>query len=123
MSPHKHDIAQGLLTTSFGTSGQVLAEFYSIATQLGPEPLSEAVAGRWVELLAQKPVQPVDSLVALSAISKAKEHQLSFSDAAILAAAEKLGCSTVYSENLAHGQTYGPVRVVNPFLQDTSKEG
>ena len=42
--------------------------------------------------------------------------QISNWDAAILAAAEQLGCLTVYSEDLSHGQAYGNVRVENPFL-------
>lgn len=36
-------------------------------------------------------------------------------DGAILAAADALQCKTVYSGDLNDGQTYGPVRVVNPF--------
>jgi predicted nucleic acid-binding protein len=40
----------------------------------------------------------------------------------VLAAAEKLGCKTLYSERFVHGQTYGSVRVVNPFLPDTPAE-
>jgi predicted nucleic acid-binding protein len=35
---------------------------------------------------------------------------------AILAAAKALGCQTLYSEDLSHGQEYDGVRVVNPFL-------
>ena len=33
-----------------------------------------------------------------------------------LAAAVELGCTTLYSEDLNHGQSYDGVRVVNPFL-------
>jgi len=119
----RHAIAQGLLTTQFGTSGQVLAEFYSNAVRRGPEPLSEDAATRWVELLAQKPFQPVDASLVQAAIEKSRRYDIPYGDAAILAAAEKLGCKTVYSDTLAHGKTYGSVRVVNPFLEDTSKEG
>ena len=32
-----------------------------------------------------------------------------------LAAAEALGASTLYTEDLNDGQTYGAVRAVNPF--------
>ena len=32
------------------------------------------------------------------------------------AAAERLGAKVLYSEVLNHGQTYGYVRVENPFL-------
>ena len=38
------------------------------------------------------------------------------SDGAIIAAAERLGAKVLYSEVLTHGQTYGSVRVENPFL-------
>ena len=33
-----------------------------------------------------------------------------------IAAAERLGAKVLYSEDLNHGQTYGSVRVENPFL-------
>ncbi len=35
---------------------------------------------------------------------------------AIVAAAEALGAETLFSEDLNHGQRYGPVQVRNPFL-------
>lgn len=34
----------------------------------------------------------------------------------LLYAAFELGCETVYSEDLNHGQLYAGVRVINPFL-------
>ena len=52
----------------------------------------------------------------LRASALARRHQISYWDAAILAAAEKLGAATVYSEALTHGETYGSVTVINPFL-------
>jgi len=36
-------------------------------------------------------------------------------DAAIIAAAERLGASVLYAEDLNHGQSYRALRVVNPF--------
>ena len=33
-----------------------------------------------------------------------------------VAAAEALGARTLFTEDLNHGQVYGSVRVVNPFL-------
>jgi len=41
--------------------------------------------------------------------------QLSYWDAAIIAAARACGCTEVLSEDLNDGQMYGTVRVVNPF--------
>ena len=33
----------------------------------------------------------------------------------ILASAARFGATTLYTEDLSHGQLYGSVRVVNPF--------
>ena len=44
-------------------------------------------------------------------------YQISFWDALILHAAESAGAVVVYSEDLATGQKYGPVQVVNPLLR------
>jgi predicted nucleic acid-binding protein len=41
--------------------------------------------------------------------------QISFWDALILTAARKAQCTVLYSEDLNDGQTFGGVRVVNPF--------
>ena len=42
-------------------------------------------------------------------------YKISFWDALIIQAAESSGAATLYSEDLADGQNYGSVRVVNPF--------
>lgn len=44
-----------------------------------------------------------------------ERYQVSYWDALILRAADQMGCHTLMSEDLAQGQTYGRVRVVNPF--------
>jgi predicted nucleic acid-binding protein len=115
-APEKHSTAQGLLTTSFGVSGQVLAEFYVNVTQRGMQPMSSAEAKEWVRHLSRKPCQIVDSALVQSAIEVSERFQTSYWDAAIIAAAQRLGAKTLYSEDLNHGQAYGSVTVVNPFL-------
>jgi predicted nucleic acid-binding protein len=124
-APAKRDAARAIiLEQDYATSAQVLAEFYNIATSKGQPPLSADEAARWVETLSRKPCQPIDADLVQAAIAKSRRHDISYADAAVLAAAERLGCKTVYSDTLAHGETYGSVRVVNPFLEDTtSKEG
>lgn len=42
-------------------------------------------------------------------------YRTSFWDALILVAAESCGASTLYSEDLAMGQRYGQVKIVNPL--------
>jgi len=41
---------------------------------------------------------------------------LSFWDAQIIAAAQQSGCATLLTEDLQHGQAFGDLRVVSPFV-------
>jgi len=97
-----------------GISVQVLAEFYVNAT--AKFKLPEDTVIRILESLENYPVLPISESVFWSALGIAKRHQISYWDSAIIAAAVELGCETVYSEDLNHGQLYAGVRVVNPFL-------
>lgn len=116
--PEKHACAQELLAHKFGTSAQVLAEFYANVVKKGTTPLSDDTASQWVNLLAKKPFQPVDANIVKDGISNSKAFGISYWDGAIIAAASRLGCSTLYTEDLNHGQTYGSVRACNPFIED-----
>ena len=104
-----------VLTEDYCTSGQVLAEFYNNATRKGAPPLSHEKAREWVRVVAMKPCQSVTSEVVVAGIDHARRYQLSYWDGAIIAAAERIGARVLYSEDLNHGQTYGSVRVENPF--------
>jgi predicted nucleic acid-binding protein len=115
-APAKYERALELLTTRFGTSGQVLAEFYVNAQRKGARPLTQEEAQEWVFRLSKKPFQPVDYKVVKGGIDLARRHRISYWDGAVIAAAERLGARVAYSEDLNHGQTFGSVRVENPFL-------
>jgi predicted nucleic acid-binding protein len=52
----------------------------------------------------------------LRGLDAKERYQISFWDAMIVQAAESVGCEVLYSEDLSHGQEYGGVLVVNPFL-------
>ena len=98
-------------------SAQVAAEFIRASTSpRQPKPLTRAEARRWVETWMAFPMAAVDGALVLEAVQIAERFQISHFDAQILAAAKRMGCATVYSEDLNHGQDYGGVRVVNPFL-------
>lgn len=115
-APAKHERAVGLLATRFGTSAQVLAEFYVNAQRKGLRPLTQAEAQEWILRLSKKPFQPVDYKIVKGGIDLAHRHKISYWDGAIIAAAERLGARVLYSEDLNHGQAYGSVRIENPFL-------
>jgi len=99
----------------FGTSAQVLQEFFVTVVKKASRPLSAAQALEWIEEWTVFPCQTIDHQLVRIAIEKSERFAISYWDAAILVAAEALGTDTVYSEDLNDGQRYGQVRVVNPF--------
>jgi predicted nucleic acid-binding protein len=99
----------------FGTSAQVLQEFFVTVVKKASRPLSAALALEWIEQWAAFPCQAIDHQLVRIAIEQSERYGISYWDAAILAAAEALGARTVYSEDLNDGQQYGGVRVLNPF--------
>jgi predicted nucleic acid-binding protein len=99
----------------FGTSAQVLQEFYVTVVRKAADPLSAEQALEWIEQWAAFPCKNIDHQLVRIAIERSERYAISYWDAAILAAAEALGSHTVYSEDLNDGQRYGQVRVINPF--------
>lgn len=113
----KRRIAETLLRRAdIGLSAQVLAEFYHNAVSKPGLRLSPAAARAIVEALSALPVVPITAPLVLAAIGLRDRYQISYSDAAILAAARELSAPIVLSEDLNHGQTYDGVTVLNPFL-------
>jgi len=102
-------------TAEFGTSAQVLQEFYVTVVKKALRPLSPEVALAWLDQFAAFPCQATDHRLVRVAIEKSERFQISYWDGAIIAAAEALGAETLYSEDLNAGQRYGSVQVVNPF--------
>jgi predicted nucleic acid-binding protein len=112
----KCDRARALIRDlDFGISAQVLAEFYVTATQKIAKRLSENEALQFIAQLVRLPVVAIDSDLVLEAITLKQQYSISHWDAAIIAAASRLGARTIYSEDLTHNQMYGSIRVVNPF--------
>jgi predicted nucleic acid-binding protein len=104
-------------TANWAWSAQVAAEFLRAATAARqPHPLTRAEARRWVEMWMAFPMVAVDGALVLAAVDIGARFQISHFDAQIIAAAQRMGCVTVYSEDLNHGQDYGGVRVLNPLL-------
>ena len=111
----KAKAADILAGVEFGISAQVLAETYSVLTTKGDPPLDPDMALEWIELLEQQPCVAIDAGLVKRGAALSARYQISYWDGAIIAAAEALGAPVVYSEDMNHGQTYGSVRVVNPF--------
>ena len=115
--PRKASIARQIVATEiFGVSAQTLAEFYVVVSGKAEVPMSLAEIDAWIERLSAFPFAVVDADIVRAGIFLARRFRIRYFDAALLAAAERLGAPVFYSEDLNHGQTYGSVRVVNPFL-------
>ena len=96
-------------------SVQVLNEFTSVARRkhaLSWDDVARAVAG----FRAYLKVEPVTVDLHERALEIARRHRFSIYDACILAAAEKAGCRTLYTEDMQHGQVIGGLTIRNPFL-------
>jgi len=105
-----------LLERNFGTSTQVVQEFYVASTRKPDWPLAPIEALSWIERLEKQPCVLTDVVLIKTAIALSQRYRIDYWDGAILAAAERLGAEIVYTEDLNHGQSYGAVRVVNPFV-------
>lgn len=109
--------AQALLANrDIGLSLQVLQEFYVQATRASrAEPLTHDEAMGFIRAWRRFPTQELTLAVVDDALALKARFQVSYWDAAIIAAARASGCTEVLSEDLNDGQDYGGVRVVNPF--------
>jgi predicted nucleic acid-binding protein len=58
----------------------------------------------------------------LEALEIETRYKISFWDALIIQAARDAGASILYSEDLAAGQLYGSIRVVNPLVDQPISE-
>jgi predicted nucleic acid-binding protein len=116
--PLKTAIARDIIASRlFGVSAQSLSEFYVAVARQIAKPLSLAEIDAWIERLASFPFTVVDANIVRAGIFLSRRYGIGYYDAALLAAADRLGAKTFYSEDLNHNQLYGSVRVVNPFLE------
>jgi predicted nucleic acid-binding protein len=102
--------------SNFGLSAQVLQEFYVTVTRKIRRPLSPEQAVAFMDEYRAFPTVPTDYPLIVAGVELSLRYGISYWDGAVLAAAEALEASILYTEDLNHGQRYGSVRAVNPFL-------
>lgn len=115
----KREVARELLTHAFArpsqiaVSVQVLQEFHVNFVRAGHPPAEAATLIRDFSMF-----QVVDNSLALfrNGLEQLARWQVSLWDAMILAAARQSGARALCSEDFNHGQDYGGIRAVNPFL-------
>lgn len=95
-------------------STQVVQELCNVAIlklRIPPKMIIETVDTFFSQIVAHVP----DAAFYTRALILLERHSLSFYDALIVQAALDLGCTTLYSEDLQAGQTFGSLTIVNPF--------
>ena len=100
---------------AFAFSVQVAQEFFVNATRKLTPALSSADALAFLKGINPATVVAIDYELFEEATKIQQRFQISYWVAAIVAAAKRVNCGTLYSEDLSEGQSYGGVRVVNPF--------
>jgi predicted nucleic acid-binding protein len=121
--PRKQGIARKLITDGIKNenllfSVQVLGEFFNVVTRHIPQPMTPGEAKEIIAIISFLPVQEIDSAMVNRAIDTHKRYQISYWDALIVSAAERAGCTSIFSEDLSHGQLYHSIAVLNPFIDE-----
>ena len=121
--PQKQKKAQGLLIDGIEQenlllSVQVLGEFFNAVTRHIPQPMSSDEAKEIIDALSIIPVQEIDLNMVNRAVDTHKTYRISYWDSLIVSAAERAGCTMIFSEDLSDGQTYHNILVRNPFNEE-----
>ncbi|MBC7280853.1 PIN domain-containing protein [Hoeflea sp.] len=113
----KRDLARQLMQTrEITTSTQVMMELYQVLRR--KLAYGAQAAMEWIQTLQKDNVVTVSPADVIHAIEMSSRHNISHWDGLILVAAQRAEMEIVYTEDLNHGQAYGPVRVCNPFVED-----
>ena len=112
----KRKVALELIDTrQIGLSGQILQEFFVVVTRKNRVALTVDQALDWIECFEDFPITPIDASLVRRGAELSARYQISYFDGAVIAAAQALQATTLYTEDLNHNQLYDGVRVVNPF--------
>ncbi len=97
----------------YALSVQVLQEFFVNFTRQGGR---DETAATLIDDFSHWQIIANTHDLFLNGLQARTRWQLSLWDAMIVAAAEQAGATILYTEDLNHGQSYGRVRAINPFL-------
>ena len=97
-------------------SQQVLNEFYLQARQKFPSAVAAGDARAEIRRYQNWRPWATDHATAETAWAIESRYGLDFWDALVVSSALQLGCDTVLTDALPHGQQIDGVRILNPFL-------
>ena len=110
-------IREALVTQKGVISYQVVQEFFNVALKRFAQPMRAADAEQYLGAVF-RPLLGVHSTMGIysEALRIYGQRGMSWYDALIVSGAMQARCDVLYTEDLQHGQSFGGVRVVNPFL-------
>jgi predicted nucleic acid-binding protein len=110
-------IREALSTQKGVVSFQVVQEFFNVALRRFTPPMNMMEAEQYLNAIF-RPLLSVHSSMALylEALQLHASGNLSWYDSLIVSAALEARCDLLLSEDLRHGQRFGSLRVMNPFL-------
>ncbi len=104
-----------IASVAWGLSTQIAQEFYVNVLKGKVAAMTPAQASFTLDLWLERECAGMDTATIQQAVRIHQRYQISYWDAAVIASAVELGATTLYSEDLNHGQVYEGVRVENPF--------
>lgn len=108
--------AQAVLAEGGVVSVQVLNEFVDLARRKFNHPWDRVYnLLRAIDLFCGE-AQPLTAASQTRALAIAERHGFRIYDAMIVASALEARCTTLYTEDLQHGQIIEGLRIENPFL-------
>ncbi|MEO0467251.1 MAG: PIN domain-containing protein [Pseudomonadota bacterium] len=111
----KSKIARDIVgEADFCLSVQVLHEFY-INMRNPVFGMSEDTINVWTAHLLEFECAVIDTDIFFTAKRLCERHGIHYYDAAMVAAAKRLGAGTIFTEDLNNGQDFDGVRAINPF--------
>jgi predicted nucleic acid-binding protein len=107
--------AEELLAEGGVIGVQVLNEFTNVARRKLSWSWEQIDAALLVIVQLLGGARSLTGAIHASAVALARDHELSFYDALIVAAAADAGCPVLCTEDLQHGRKFGAVTIENPF--------
>jgi predicted nucleic acid-binding protein len=111
--------AERLLAAGYTISVQVLNEFANVARGKLKWPWPDIEATLTLVRSRTGRVRDISVLTHEAALALARDHNIGFYDALIVAAAVEAGCDTMFTEDTQHGRKFGGLAIVNPFVANT----
>ena len=118
-SPPEQGIAHDIIREpAMVLSTQVLSELYvTLTRKLKPQVPAEAAAS-FIRGLRACRIVPVTGDLVEAAMETCQRYQLSYWDGLIIESTAAVGCDTLLSEDLTHGQVIHGVTIINPFRDE-----